>query len=1464
MMTDPDGPSLTERQAEDAFADFLRLVDEGREVDFESFCSERPQLASALRTLRDDWERMAGMVDELGSDFPDGGPPPTHADLGGPPGSTGAAPDAVAALGSAAREAQGHGLAGDELTPAQDSSTDVSWTFELDVEGRGMRPRTDSSPASPMAHVIERLSAGSSGRRYSPRGEIARGGMGVVLRMWDSDLRRNLAMKVMLDRKQGGGARDASAEARKIARFLEEAQITGQLDHPGIVPVHELGLNDAGQLFFTMRLVRGRSLRTIFELVHDEREGWTVARALGVILRVCEAMAYAHTKRVVHRDIKPANIMVGRFGEVYVMDWGLAKVMGRKDMHDLRLETAETASEAADPGAAPAPPSAAAAQGAEAREPTDSMASAVFAAEAPARAPATGPGGAGSAGAPDHSGSPLHTMDGTVVGTPSYMSPEQAQGQTDQIGPHSDIYSVGALLYQLLTGQMPYIDPGARATPHAVLQAVREGPPRRIHVIDPKVPPELVAICEKAMARSIDARYASMEAMADDLRAFLEGRVVRTYEAGALAEARKWVERNKGSASVLAVALLALAVLFADLVRTNDSLRASNAAKSASENAANQAREALERKNEELQQSNLKETKSAADAQRNLDEARAHSYVASISATDASLRFHELEESKRSLLDCPADLRNWEWSHLQLKTDPSLATFTTHEKRVTSVDFDPRGLRLATGSWDGTVRLWDVVRQAPLATLEHAGDSIACVAFHPNGRTLACGSVNGSIALWDAGSGEKLDTLWQDPVNTSSGNAGVTSLVFSPNGKRLFAGTEDRRIWTWNVDNAQRSPLPPQHRGAITALDISPDGGRLVSGSTDSTAVVWDATNGSILHSLVHREAVRAVAWSPTAPEVATGSQDRLVRLFDAETGELLRVFEGHTGAVESVAFSPDGESLLSGSVDGTLRRWEVYTGRELAVLDGHEGPVTSVACSSDGMHLASGSDDSTVKLWDEAYEGASTRLQGHTDVIESIALAPDGRRLVSSGRDSRLHLWDTDTLLSLAARDLPFDRAAVVAYRPDGRRIAAALDTADGQQHPIEFFDVGQDGELSDLSSGAEGHLQRINALVYSPDGKQLASASHDGTIRVWDAEDGRLLQTLEGHTGWVYCLAFHPREPLLASGSYDNTLRIWNLESSRPRVIADRAGAVEAVAWTPDGGGLVSSHGRLVCVRDAGYVVVHELSGHQDYVQGLAVHPDGTRLASCSLDGTVRLWDADSGTHLLTLRADGKVTRVAFSPSGNRLYAAVEAQIRVFETQPPATTFEQRRTHQQLAGAGLALFEERLDRYVNPAAVIRDLSSATGLDPAVRAEALRLARNFGTDPKRLAEAAWVQVRDRYAGQGDHLEALRLARAANNMLPGDAQLLGVLGAAHYRNGDDRSAVSALQEARALFSQAGETPPNWTLLFLAMAQQRLGERTLARGLFDDALAPGSAFTDQEMLSLELEATELITARPRRD
>ncbi len=438
------------------------------------------------------------------------------------------------------------------------------------------------------------------GRRYTQLGELGRGGMGVVLRVFDTVLRRQLAMKVLL----GESLSASDADRQELGkRFVNEAMVTGGLEHPGIVPVYDLLTEPTGRISFTMPIIEGADLLEVIRLVKAADAEWTLPRAVGVILKVCEAVAFAHSRGVLHRDLTPANVRIGKFGEVHVIDWGLAKVLGQVDL---------------------------------------------TAVEGPAETPQ-----------PLCSAGSAQTLHGTVLGTPAYMPPEQAEGRLGDITARSDVYAVGALLYHLLAGVAPFTSRHGTLSPERIVRLVCRGGPPSIERLNRRAPPELVAIAERAMSRRPEDRYADMLAMAADLRAYSDGRVVPTYEHGVIATVRKLILRNRIVSLVVAVAMFAIVFnLIEFAVRHFTDKRRLEAHNAELRLARDDAVEAAQRA-EAMR----------TVAQQHEQQARRGAYVAGIGSADTSLRVGDVAGAKLRLLACAEDLRQWEWSHLQLRAD---------------------------------------------------------------------------------------------------------------------------------------------------------------------------------------------------------------------------------------------------------------------------------------------------------------------------------------------------------------------------------------------------------------------------------------------------------------------------------------------------------------------------------------------------------------------------------------------------------------------------------------------------------------------------------------------------------------------------------------------------------------------------------------------------------------------------
>lgn len=351
---------------------------------------------------------------------------------------------------------------------------------------------------------------GSAFERFRIDGEIAVGPNATLYRVFDPDTRRHLALKLA-----------KCCEGASLGRFLEEAQITAQLQHPSIVPVHEIGVDPTGRPYFTMLLLDGDDLRTVFERVKKHEQGWTPFRALLVLVKVCEAMAYAHARGVIHRDLRPANVIVGNEGDVFVVEWGRARLL-------------------AEPETLLPPP--------RARPDGESVESVTFTQRHK------------GVGTPD---SPLLSSDGLIGGSPAYMAPEQLEGDFAKIGPATDVYAVGAMLYELLTGEVPYCDHGTRLSPARILEGVILGPPTPVRDLAPRAPAALAAICEKAMARTPGERTPSMRAFADELIAAFD----RDAEGASPGSPSPFLKRLKLAMSSLmgaAVCAAALHTLFGE------------------------------------------------------------------------------------------------------------------------------------------------------------------------------------------------------------------------------------------------------------------------------------------------------------------------------------------------------------------------------------------------------------------------------------------------------------------------------------------------------------------------------------------------------------------------------------------------------------------------------------------------------------------------------------------------------------------------------------------------------------------------------------------------------------------------------------------------------------------------------------------------------------------------------------
>jgi WD40 repeat protein/tRNA A-37 threonylcarbamoyl transferase component Bud32 len=1079
---------------------------------------------------------------------------------------------------------------------------------------------------------------------FTPRFQILRrhaeGGLGEVFVARDSELQREVALKEI----KGRYADDPDSRAR----FLLEAEITGRLEHPGVVPVYGLGTYPDGRPFYAMRFIQGESLKAAIERYHWARakhgDPGERALALRTLLRrfldVCNAVAYAHSRGILHRDLKPDNIMLGRFGETLVVDWGLAKVMGTATQPS--VESSE--------------------------EPIQ---------------PASGSGTA-------------PTMMGRAVGTPQYMSPEQAAGQLDRLSPTSDVYSLGATLYNLLTGRAPF----AGADSCSVLQRVRVGdfaPPGQLATALPRA---LEAICLKAMAHKPQDRYASALELAADLEHWLADEPVTACPDTFSASAARWVRRHRsfvvGCAALLVTAIGALALELATAKREQAHTEQQ---KQLVEDAYGQAQRALEESQEQrlrltigqgvhfLNDGDLLQALPWFAEALRLDQgqpARERMHRLRLTAVFhqcprlTSLQFHdnqvnhaEFSPDGRWVVSAGADQRVRVWDTIN-RVGRSLA----HRQAVLHAAFSPDSRWLVTACEDGTARVWRTeTGEAVGAILMHDGP-VRLASFSPDGHHILTATARGTAHVWETSTGRQLGVVRHDGP--------LTGAWFSPDGRSFLTTSEDHsaRVWTAATLQPEGAPLP--HAGPVSHAAFSPDGRRVATSSQDGTACIWDrATSQRLTPVLKHRDGVLWVTFSPEGHLVATAGLDRVARIWDASTGQLLVSSIRHGGPIVQVHFSPDGRRVVTASDDDTARIWDWITEEPVSAPLQHNGGVLCASFASDGRRLVTAGEDGTVRVWDTTRsESFGMSLPHRHDVLDA-AFSPDGRWVATAEQDDTVRFWDPRSGDPQGA-SLVHKGLALLAFSPDGRWLASAsrdgtirlwhattgqpsLYTLRHEANIVQLafsadsrrlLTVGADRrvrvwnpETGDETAPPLIHDGSVNSAAFSLDGRRLVTACDDHTARLWDAVSGRALGSL-CHGDVVYRAEFSPDSRRVLTASADRTAQLWDVVTATRLPCAPQHGSkVFLATFSPDGRRvLTASDDDSARVWDAetGQPLTPPME-HRASVLGATFSPEGECVLTFCEGHSVRVWDAATGQPLAPAwRHHGSILRGAFSPDG------------------------------------------------------------------------------------------------------------------------------------------------------------------------------------------------------------------------
>jgi WD40 repeat protein len=852
------------------------------------------------------------------------------------------------------------------------------------------------------------------------------------------------------------------------------------------------------------------------------------------------------------------------------------------------------------------------------------------------------------------------TLDGQVLGTPAYMSPEQAGGESHKVDGRSDVYSLGVVLYRLLTGELPF-----RGNPRMLLHQVLHDEPKSPRSLNDRIPRDLETITLKAMAREPHRRYGTAAAFATDLRHWLAGEPIAARPVGEFEKAWRWTRRHPALVGLMVAAGVAgLAIVAAGFfVAYNTRLQAAYRSEVAARKTAVEQRGLAVKAQGEAQQA-LKTAveqrglavQAQGEAQRALALANRYLYFLRVNQADAAWHDNQPERASDLLDACPPAERGWEWNYVDHQRHAFLLEFKGHTRTVTSVAYSPDGRRIASASSDGTVKVWEAATGQEALTFRGHTGGVTGVAYSPDGRRLASAGIDNTVKVWDAATGQEALTL-------RGHRSGVTGVAYSPDGRRLATASIDETVKVWEAATGQEVLTLRGHWGAVNGVAYSPDGRRLASASNDRTVKVWEAATGQgafTLHG--HTGPVTGVVYSPDGRRLASASSDGTVKVWEAATGQEALTFRGHTGWVRGVAYSPDGRRLASAGIDRTVKVWDAETGQEAFTLRGHTGQVTGVAYSPDGRRVASASVHGTVKVWDAAtVQEEALTLRGHTGGVLGVAYSPDGRRVASASSDGTVKVWDTATVQEALAFRGHTGPATGVVYSPDGRRVASS--SHDGT---VKVWEAATGQEALTF----RGHSGWVRGVAYSPDGRRIASASNDETVKVWDVATVQEALTLRGHSGWVLRVAYSPDGRGLASADFDGTVKVWDAATGQEALTFRHTSVIAGVAYSPDGRRLATaSWDRTVKVWDVGTGrEALTLRGHTGPVRGIAYGPDGRRIASASDDGTVKIWDVETGQEALSLRGhSGAIESPAYSPDGRRIASAgSDGTVKVWDGSP------------------------------------------------------------------------------------------------------------------------------------------------------------------------------------------------------
>lgn len=824
------------------------------------------------------------------------------------------------------------------------------------------------------------------------------------------------------------------------------------------------------------------------------------------------------------------------------------------------------------------------------------------------------------------------TETGTILGTPTFMAPEQAQGKKGAITTATDVYGLGAVLYVLLTDRPPFAGEG----PLDTLAQVKDQEPELPSSVNHQVDRDMETICLKCLAKEPGARYGSALELAEDLERCLAGEAIRARPTGRLERLKRWCRRNPILAALAGTASGLLLLLVVGLSAGVWLLAAERAE--------------THRQREDAQRERARAEEREAIARR-------HAYAADMA--NAWRAFNIADAARlRELLDMhipeadQEDLRGFEWYYLRRAASEELQVRWSrplHAQGIFCVTLTADGLRMATTSRDNTAAVWDVKSGRKLFALKGFQDDADSAVFTPDGKILIVAGEDGSIRSCDAFTGERSTLLYQHPDR-----APLPQLDVSPDGAMLAAACWDGTVRRFEYPSMRELPALAAAPGSMAeSVRFSPDGRNLITSGRHVNTMIWSARTGKLERLLLGQgNVVKSVAVARRQPTVASASYDCTIRLWNLNTGKEHACLTGHSEGVQGVAISPDDSLLASCDAAGSIRLWDLITGRLLHIYPGQGARVWSLAFSPDGKDLLAGDDQGFVKCWDVTSRSWRRRLPSDGENVTHLAPLPDDNSLILCTRHQANMKCNIDSLElnTLHLRSLARDQTiSSFSLAPDGRLMAAAC-----SQPP---------GQVIEIRDAARGHIRRtipagpgkIESMVLAAD-NLLATTGNKQPIYLWNCQSGDLIETFLGDSPMGRILALGPDGHTLASTRQGSRVRIIDLPDRRVvRSYPSARGDDICMAFSADGRwlavGLSDSNIELWNVKENRPCKL--LRGHAGPIAGVAFSPDGRTLASAARDGTVRLWHVATLQEMIAFPGANQYLAVAFCRGGEMLVA-------------------------------------------------------------------------------------------------------------------------------------------------------------------------------------------------------------------